>query len=110
MSADGIDPYVGVGVLWMAFPSVSVPYFVPVFPSRKKISGLKILKWVGGPIPQLGVVGAYLLEIISTGFFSPFFCISPSHSCWVLRASCFPDISGYPSSQFPAATYFYSIS
>ena len=32
----------------------SVPYFVPVFPSRKKISGLKILRWVTGPFPHVG--------------------------------------------------------
>jgi hypothetical protein len=39
--------------LWMAFPSVSAPFFVPAFPLDRSNSGLIIfLRWVGGPIPQ----------------------------------------------------------
>ena len=44
----------GVG-LWM----VSAPFFVPVFPLDRNNSGLKFLIWVGGPIPQLGIVPIY---------------------------------------------------
>jgi hypothetical protein len=29
-------------------------FFVPVFPLDRNISGLKILRWVGGPIPTEG--------------------------------------------------------
>jgi hypothetical protein len=42
--------------LWMAFPSVSALLFVPAFPSDRSNSGLSILRWVGGLIPQLGAV------------------------------------------------------
>ena len=44
------------GSLWMAFPLVSVPLFVPVFPLDRNNSELKFWRWVGGPIPQLGAV------------------------------------------------------
>ena len=40
----------------MAFPSVSAPYFVPIFPLDKSNFGLKILRRVGGPILQLGTL------------------------------------------------------
>jgi hypothetical protein len=43
--------------LWMTFPLVSAPFFlggVPVFPLVRYNSELKILRWVGSPIPQLG--------------------------------------------------------
>ena len=43
----------------MVFPSVSVPFFVPVFPLGRNISGLKSLRWVGGAIPQLVVMPIY---------------------------------------------------
>jgi hypothetical protein len=42
--------------LWMAFPSVSAPLFVPVFPLDRSYSGLKFLRWLSGPIPQPGAV------------------------------------------------------
>ena len=42
--------------LWMAFPSVSAPLFVPVFPLKRNISGLKLWTWVGGPIHQPGAL------------------------------------------------------
>jgi hypothetical protein len=35
----------------MAFPSVSAPHFVPVFPSDRNNSGLKIWRWVGDTPP-----------------------------------------------------------
>jgi hypothetical protein len=41
------------GSLWMAFPSISAPLFVPAFPFDRSDSGLLFLRWVGGPIPQL---------------------------------------------------------
>jgi hypothetical protein len=47
-----MDPQ--VGSLWMAFPLVSAPHFVPVFPLDRSNSWLKIWRWVGGPISQLG--------------------------------------------------------
>jgi hypothetical protein len=44
------------GSLWMAFPSVFAPNFVPVFPIDRSHSGLKIWRWVDGPIPQPGAL------------------------------------------------------
>jgi hypothetical protein len=41
------------GSLWMAFPSVSVPLFVPVFPLDWSNSELKFWRWVGGHILHL---------------------------------------------------------
>lgn len=34
----------------MPFPSISVPFFVPAFYLNRNGSGLKFLRWVGGPI------------------------------------------------------------
>jgi hypothetical protein len=56
------------GGLWMAFPSVSVPFFVSAFPLDRNDSGLKFLRWVGSPIPQLGAMPVYWrwsLQILS---------------------------------------------
>ena len=44
------------GSLWTAFPSVSAPLFVSVFPLDRSNSELIFLRWVGGLIPQLGIV------------------------------------------------------
>jgi hypothetical protein len=41
----------------MALPSVFASVFV--FPLDRNISGLKTLKWVGGPIPQPGAMPIY---------------------------------------------------
>ena len=43
--------------------------FVPVFPLDRDNSGLKFLRWVGGPIPQLEA-HAYPLDMVSTGSIS----------------------------------------
>ena len=43
----------------MAFPSVSAPLFVPAFPFDRRNSGLIFLRWVGGPILQLGAMPIY---------------------------------------------------
>ena len=40
----------------MAFPLVSAPLFDPAFPLDRINSGLIFLRWVGGPILQLGFV------------------------------------------------------
>jgi hypothetical protein len=89
----------------MTFPSVSVPFFVPVFPLDRNIAGLKILRWVGGSIPQLGVVPIYWrwsLQVLS-------------HLCLVFQLKS----STMGASRFPGwgflvatstATYFYLIS
>ena len=42
------------GTFRMAFPSVSVPFFVPVFPLYRSNSGSKFLRWVGLSSPQKG--------------------------------------------------------
>lgn len=44
------------GILWMAFPSGFALLFVSVFPLEWSNSGLKFLRWVGGPMPQLGAI------------------------------------------------------
>jgi hypothetical protein len=43
----------------MAFPSVSALLFVLSFPLERDNSGLKILRWVGGPIPEPVVMPIY---------------------------------------------------
>jgi hypothetical protein len=40
--------------LWMAFPSVFDPLFVPEFPLDKSNYRLKFLRWVGSFFPQQG--------------------------------------------------------
>jgi hypothetical protein len=45
--------------LWMAFPSTSGPFFVPVFPLARNISKSKFLSSLGGPTLQLGTVPIY---------------------------------------------------
>ena len=42
------------GSLWVTFPSVSVPHFVPIFPLDMGNARLKIWRWVGVPIPNWG--------------------------------------------------------
>jgi hypothetical protein len=64
----------------MAFPSVSTPLFVPVFPLDRNNSGLKFWRWVGGPIPQLGSC-ALSLGMVLTG--------SPS-TLWSISANVIP--------------------
>jgi hypothetical protein len=56
----------------MAFVSVSVHFFVPVFPLDRNDSGLKILRW-----PHSSIGGhADLLEVASTGSISSLLLIS----------------------------------
>jgi hypothetical protein len=50
----------------MAFPSVSALLIVPVFSLDRNNSGLKFLRWVGGPIPQPGG-HTYPMGMLSTG-------------------------------------------
>jgi hypothetical protein len=45
--------------------------FVPAFSLDRNNSGLKILRWVDGPIPRFGTKKIYLLEVISAGSISP---------------------------------------
>ena len=56
------------GCLWMAFPSVSVPFFVHVFPLDRYVSGLKNLRWVDDTIPQLGALLIYWIHLIGLHF------------------------------------------
>jgi hypothetical protein len=44
------------GSLWMAFPSVSDPFFVPAFLFDRRKSGIILVRWVGGPISQPGTM------------------------------------------------------
>ena len=55
----GISNSLGVwclhmGSLWMAFPSVCIPFYVSVFPLHRNISGLKTLSSMVGSILKLG--------------------------------------------------------
>jgi hypothetical protein len=43
------------GSLWITFPSVSIQLLLHVFPLDRSNSGLKFLRKVDSPIPQLGV-------------------------------------------------------
>jgi hypothetical protein len=62
------------GSLWVAFPSVSAPLFVPEFTFDRRNSGiLEFLKWVGSP--QLGAVAIHWIwspQVLSL-------------LCWVFR-------------------------
>jgi hypothetical protein len=56
------------GSLWMTFPSVSAPLLVHAFSLDKNSSALKFLRWVGGPITQLGAMpihAIWSLQILS---------------------------------------------
>jgi len=59
----------------MAFPSVSAPVFVPIFSFDRSSSGLIFLRWVGGPIPQLGAMPIHWIWSLQV--------LSPL--CWVFR-------------------------
>ena len=68
------------GGLWMAFPTVSAPFFVPAFPLDRSNSGLKILRWLGTPILQPGagpIDWRCSLQVLST-------------LCWVFRLMSSP--------------------
>jgi hypothetical protein len=100
----------------MAFPRPMFHFFVPVFPLDRNISGLKFLRWVGGPIPKRWAMPIYWrwpLEVVSL-------------LCWLFPLKSSPLApgslslpwnlalsSGYPSSpllrasiQFPDPLYF----
>jgi hypothetical protein len=94
----------------MVFPSVSAPLFVLAFPLDRSNSGLKFLRWVGGPIPQLGggggggwgtpclstLDGLYRFNLPCCVFWLMSSLLGPGNLLlpWHLRLS-----SGYP--QFP---------
>ena len=61
----------GGAVFRLAFLSVSVPFFVPVLPLDRNISGLKNFEMGRWP-PSLDQGHAYLLEVVSTGSISHF--------------------------------------
>jgi hypothetical protein len=87
--------------------------FVPVFPLDRNISGLKLLRCMGNPIPQLGAMPVYWrssLQVVSP--ICCVFCLKSSLLApkslslpWSLGFS-----SGCPSCLSPSATCFYSIS
>ena len=92
----------------MAFPTVSVPIFVHVFLLDRNNSELKILRWVGDPIPQLRPMSIYWrlsLQVLSTGclgFWLMSFPLGPTNLShhWHLEHS-----SLFPCSLLPKATY-----
>jgi hypothetical protein len=45
------DGFLGGAIPLLGLPSVSVPFFSPVLPLDRIISGLKSLRWVGGLKP-----------------------------------------------------------
>ena len=100
------------GSLWSAFPSVSALLFVPIFPLDRNNSGLKILRWVVGPIPQQGDVPN--LWIWSLQVLSPLYWVFQLMSSLLGPGSLLLSwhlglLGGYP--QFPIlATHFCSIS
>ena len=54
VSADGIDTQVWQSLHGLPFSICSI--FVPEFPLDRNNAGLKGLRWVNGPTPQLGAV------------------------------------------------------
>jgi hypothetical protein len=55
--------------LWMAFPSVSAPLFVPELPFDRRDSELIFLRQVGSPITQPSL--AYPVYMVSIDSISP---------------------------------------
>lgn len=69
-----------MGGLWMAFPSISAPFFASVFSLDRNISELKFLRCVGETILKLGAVPIYQwwsLQVV---------CLF----CWVFRLKSSP--------------------
>lgn len=107
MSADRIDPHVGQSLDGPFFSLCSI--FLPVFPLDRNISWLKTLRWVGSPIPGLGVLPSYWRWSIQV--------LSPRQCAFQLKSSTcgpgnlwLPCCLGPPSSPSPTGIYFYSIS
>jgi hypothetical protein len=90
----------------MAFPSVCAPLFVLAFPSDRRNNGLIFLRWVVGPIPQLGAMPIHwvwspqVLMPLCWGFWlmSSQLSVGSFLDPWHLGLS-----SGYP--QFPPHCY-----
>jgi hypothetical protein len=53
----------------VAFPSVSVPLFIPVFPLDRNNTGLNFLRWLCGP--TISTSHPYPLDMVSRGSPSP---------------------------------------
>ena len=86
----------------MTFPSVYVSFFVPVFPLNRNTSRLTILRYVGGPIPQLGAVPIYwrwFLQVLS-----PLCCIFWLKSSQLGPGSLFLPLLLGLSSSYPQFT------
>ena len=49
--------------LWMAFPTVSTPFFFSAFPLERNNSGLKFLRWVDGPITKNNTGGIAIQDL-----------------------------------------------
>jgi hypothetical protein len=95
--------------LQMALPSVSAPFFVPVFPLDRNIPGLKTLWWVGGLIPQSGDKPIYWRCYLQV--------LSPLYYAFLLKSSllgpgslslpwCQGHSSGYPQFLIPHCYIF----
>jgi hypothetical protein len=82
------------GSLWMAFPWVSAPHFVPIFSLDSSNYGLKFLRWVGGPTPQPGAsIGSpspllgILANLIPFGYWELLAFLAPRTCWWLLPVS-----------------------
>ena len=67
------DGSLGGAISEWPFLQSLLPFFVPAFPLDRKNSGLKILRWAGYSIPQLGQMSIYLISSLQD--FSPLCCI-----------------------------------
>jgi hypothetical protein len=111
VSVDRMEPQVGQSPDGPSFSLCSI--FVPVLPLNRNISGLKILRWMGAPIPQPGdlpICWRWSLQVLQP----PFLCISAKViPVCILGAFCFLGVwyplVAIPSSSFPQppTTYFY---
>ena len=101
-----------MGGLWLAFPSVFIPFFLPVIPLKRNISRIEILRCLVGSMPQSRALPTYWrcsLQVLSP-------------LCWVLwvkamvlypESLSFPWHPGYSGgfshSPLCSVTYFYSV-
>jgi hypothetical protein len=68
------------GSLWMSFPSVSAPVFVPAFPFDMRNSKLIFFEAGGWPHPSIWG-HAYPLDMVSTGSICPLLIILANILC-----------------------------
>ena len=77
-----------MGGLWLAFPSVFIPFFLPVIPLKRNISGFKILRWLA-PFLKVGIC------LVTVGVLCRFYLPFVGYCGW-RQWYCFLGTSDFP--------------